>query len=35
MSFIEKSLEFRTRARGFILGWFKPSILATERPARS
>jgi len=31
MCFTDKSLEFRTRARRFILGWFKPSILAAER----
>lgn len=31
MSPIDKSLEFRNRARRLILGWFKPSILASER----
>ena len=31
MSLIDKSIEFRNRARRLIFGWFKPSILAAER----
>lgn len=31
MSFTDKSLEFRNRARRLLLGWFKPSVLTVER----
>lgn len=31
MPFTDKSLEFRSRARRFALGWFKPSVLAAEQ----